>query len=125
MLPSSYVNKGRDIEVILEGKSLSITNLTGKYITLDAVSLYHDQNVLTKGGSAFQNYIELAPGSITTLSLNEFDLSGLKTSYQGLTKEKAKKTEVQFGFAVKYRITDENTPKTLYEKKSYNLYKLL
>jgi hypothetical protein len=125
ILPMSYLNRGLDLEVALDKKRLSVSNLTNKYITIDAVSLYHQQDVLTKGGTAFQNYVELAPGTITNLSLNEFDLSSLKSDYLGLTKKMAAKTDVKFGFAVKYRITGEDVPKTLYNKNSYNLYKLL
>jgi hypothetical protein len=125
ILPESYENKNKEIEVSLDGQTLTLTNKTDKYITLDALSLYHNTNVLTRGGDNFQNFSELAPGTERQVSLNEFNLDSLTKDYHDLTKQKASKTNIVFGFAIKYRITELDAPRTLYKKTNYNLYKIL
>jgi virulence-associated protein VapD len=125
VLPSRFSNKNTELSVLLDGKTLKITNNTKKFITLDALSLYHETNILTKGGDNFQNLEELAPGSVTTLTLYDFNLTGLNDDYRSLTKEKAKKTNISFGFAAKYRITGDVTPRSLYKLNNYNLYDLI
>lgn len=125
ILPDSYRNKNKDLEAHLEGRVLVITNKTGKYITVDAFSLYHNNDVLTRGGENFQNFSELAPDTVTRIPLRHFNLDGLSKNYYGLTKQNAQHTTIQYGFAIKYRITELKAPRTLYKKSNYNLYKLI
>lgn len=125
ILPVHYQNKNEDLEAHLEGRMLVITNKTGKYITVDAFSLYHSSDVLTRGGENFQNFSELAPDTVTRIPLRHFNLNGLSKDYYGLTKQKAQQTNIPFGFAIKYRITELDVPRTLYKKNNYNLYKLI
>lgn len=125
LLPRQYINSNADMSVVLSGPFLVVTNNTKKYITVDAVSLYHQGQVLTRGGENFQNFSELAPGTSTSINLNSFNLSSLDSDYYDMTQAKAGNKKVNFGFAVKYRITETDSPRTLYKENSYSLLNLL
>lgn len=125
-LPTHYANSNTDLIVALNGRNLSITNMTKKYITLDAVSLYHNGDVLTRGGADFQNYVELAPGTTSsTITLDDFSLEKLSDDYRDMTRAKAEGMSVEFGFAVKYRITESDSLRTLFKQNTYSLLSVL
>lgn len=117
VLPSNYHNENPDIQVSLTGKIISLVNNTSNYISLDALSLYHNSNILTK-----DNYdIEIPPNGVKTLNLNVFNLKTLQSDYYNLTQKRANNEVVDFGFALKYTITEENKHKSLYKTKKYKL----
>jgi hypothetical protein len=114
-----------DIRVSLNNGYITIKNKTKSYVTLDALSLYHNSDVLTLGGNNFENYHEVAPEAETRLSLTAFNLRSLRNNYYAMTKAKAKKIKVSFGLAGKYRVTGRSERKSFYKKKDYRLDKLI
>lgn len=114
-----------DIRVSLNNGYITIKNKTKSYVTLDALSLYHNSDVLTLGGNNFENYHEVAPEAETRLSLSAFNLRSLSDDYYAMTKVKAKKIKVSFGLAGKYRVTGRSDRKNFYKKKDYRLDKLI
>ena len=120
ILPRSYNNQNTDMSITLDGSQITVVNNTNKYISIDALSLYHETKILTHKKSD-----ELPPRSVKNFWLSDFNLESLSSDYHSLTKSKAKKINVNFGFALKYRITEDNKPKTLYNSNSYNLYDLI
>lgn len=48
-----------------------------------------------------------------------------KEAYYALTKDEALSKNIMFGFAIKYRIIQQDIDKTLFRINTYNVYKLL
>lgn len=122
VLPRSYSYSNADLALNLSGDTVTVTNKTKTYISLDALTLYHQEDVLTLGGDSLK---EISPGAITSIPLFNFGLGQLKTTYTGLTREKARATTVEFGFACKYRRNDLTQARSFVETKSYRLLDLL
>ena len=110
-----FENNNKDIVIRIEDKTLVIRNKTEQYVTIDAISIYYNENVLTRSGENFLNHDELAPNTIGRYNLNQFDLNKLDNNYYRVTSDSARKTNVDFGFAVKYRKTGSNKPKSLFK----------
>ena len=122
LLPQHYSYSNSDLDLLLQGEIVKITNKTNSYVSLDALTLYHQENVLTLGGDKFR---EIAPGAYFTFPLTNFDLRGLRTDHAGLTRERAKLKSVEFGFACKYRRNDLTQARSFVEIKSYRLLDLV
>lgn len=125
IFPTNYTANNSDISVILINNQIKVTNNTSKYITLDAISLFHKDDVLTIGGEKFQNFREIAPNSTTSISLNEFNLNSLDTNYRNITKQNLKNININFGFSFKYKVSESISNKTLYKLQKYSLYEIL
>ena len=125
VIPRSYSNSNRDIELILDGSTIKVRNNTNQYVTVDAISLYYNAKILTVSGTNLKNYIELSPQSVSTISINKFDIDRLPNNYYNVTLSKAKNIQVDFGFGVKYRITEQNSSKSLYKTEKYSLHSLI
>ena len=125
VIPTKYTSKDRNINVNLKEKILTINNNTAKYIIVDTISLYHQTKILSIGGSDFENYIEIPPKGTFSFSLNKYNLKSLNNNYTNLTKRKAKRKTISFGFGIKYRSTDRTTNITLYKENKYNLMEIL
>jgi hypothetical protein len=123
--PEEYTSQNNEIAIKKTENKVEITNKTDKFITIDAVSLYYRGTVLTKGGANFQDFSELPPNTNKTFSFYDFDLNSLNDDYRSITKSIALRTDVTFGFAVKYRITEQGAPKTLYREDKHRLYDLI
>lgn len=48
-----------------------------------------------------------------------------ESTYEKMTAEIAKARNSNFGFAVKYRLVEQNVDKTLYQVRKFNLYEVL
>ena len=125
VLPKYYQHQNAELSAQLNGGIITINNMADSFITIDAISLYHEGDVLTRGGGNFQNLYEMAPKTINNIGINSFDLSSLDTTYNNLTLDEAKKTKISFGFAIKYRVTESDRPKTIYKQHVYKLSDLL
>ncbi|MBK8973509.1 MAG: hypothetical protein IPM37_19975 [Hahellaceae bacterium] len=72
------------------------------------------------------NYVELAPGTTSsTITLDDFSLEKLSDDYRDMTRAKAEGMSVEFGFAVKYRITESDSLRTLFKQNTYSLLSVL
>jgi len=115
----------KELKLSLKNGYITVQNKTSNYLTLDALTLYHKSDVLTLGGENFENYREVAPEAEIRLPLSSFNLNSLNNDYYRMTKAKAKKVNVSFGFAGKYRITGRSERKSFYKKKDYRLDQLI
>jgi hypothetical protein len=115
----------KNVQLSYNGSSLTLTNKTDKYIQIKSISCYNGDVI-----STYQSEIELAPEATrTSYDLVEKLFSGNKftesLNYTNMTASMARNKNLTFGFAVKYRLGEENVDRTLYKTDSYNLFKLL
>lgn len=122
VLPQTYSFRNGDLEVKLVSGDLKVTNKTKSYVSLDALTLYHEEDVLSLGDGYLR---EIPPNTIITISLRSFGLGTLKDDYAALTRAGAKRTTVSFGFACKYRRNDLTQARSFVEVKHYNLLDIL
>lgn len=125
VIPARYSNSNGDLQLELKDEHIRFTNRTNRYITIDALSLYYNDEILTVGGEGFQGYRELPPNSEASVSLSAFDLNRLSDDFFDMTKAKAQAQTVKFGFAAKYRNTDMVVAKTLFRQDTLSLYSLI
>ena len=122
VIPRSFSMNDKAISVQWSYGRLRITNNTNNYVTIDAVTIYQDGAAKTEGGENFQNYSEIAPGSSTTLTNRSVQPTG--NTYT-LTYAEAAHTTMRLGFAVKYRMTQDATPRSLYNVKDYSVLSMV
>jgi len=127
VLPKYYKHQNPELSTQLNGEIITLNNTTDSFITIDAISLYHEGKVLTTGkDDDYQNLYEMAPKTIKRISISKrFRLDSLDTTYNNLTLDRAQKTKISFGFAIKYRVTESDRPKTIYKEQVYKLSDLL
>ena len=113
------------INLVFDGASLTISNLSDNFLEVKSISVYQDNNILTR---TYSKPIELPPQSkMDQINIDDFksDTTRLQRDYLNMTALLAKSTNINFGFAVKYKVGDQNIEKTLFKKNSYSLYDML
>ena len=118
LYPKNFLVVNNDIKVNFEGKdNITFTNLSKDYISIKSISLYFNEKVTNL---KLNQAIELVPNMNYPYSMNI--IQEISRNYE-LTKEKAKNSNVEFGFAIKYtnKLNNENT---LYKTRTYSLLEL-
>ena len=123
--PQHYNNANKEISLSYDGYNLKITNKTNHFLTIEMISLYHRSSILSVGGGNAERYKEIPPNGVATFFISSFNIQNLDDDYPSLTKKAAKNTNISFGFAAKYFVGENNTRKTIYKQKPYNLFKML
>lgn len=123
----TYENSDNVIDIIFNGKNINFTNKTNNYIQVLSVSMYYKDYIKTL--SFTNSPLELAPQAktIEPISVSSFADSKLQglSIYSGISSAAANKIKINFGFAVKYRVVEQNMDKTLFKTKLYNLHDVL
>ena len=122
-----FRNEDRFLKVDFDGDKLHFVNKTENFIQVLTISMYYDTYI--KSLTLANRPIELAPmaSTLDPLTLKEFidpRMKGLST-YMSISARQAKETTLNFGFAIKYRIVEQNKDMTQYKTIKYNLYDLL
>lgn len=120
-----YKNSNNDMEIKFdpERKVIKLLNKTDKFIEIDSISLYYNNDIYVLDTNKDKNYAkELSPDSVVEFSLWQ-DIPNAE--YLHLTKAKAQKIDVKFGFAVKYSTDNSSNNKTLYKTEKTNLVSII
>jgi len=118
-----YRNNDNNIDIVFDGASLKIKNKTKQFQQVKSISMYYGDKILTKSYD-----LELPPDSVKTLDnfINYTDQEIInKATFDGVNYEIAKRTIINFGFALKYNLVEQNIDKTLYKVVDYKLYDVL
>ena len=101
----------KTVVVKAENGKLTITNKTGKYLKIDSVSMYVNNDIETRTNLN----VEVPPEAVSTIAyLVRFpDSERRRTLYN--VDQTSLKHSMKLGAAVKYRIADTNVEKTLYK----------
>ena len=125
VMPKYFASEDDQISIDFDGHSIGFSNLTNKFVTIESIAFYHDGKIAQRD----RMNLEFAPNASTIRStrirISDFPVDWGRLSFNWLTKEKAAKTSISYGFAVKYRVSDGSTVKTLYSKKDYRLLDLI
>lgn len=124
----NYSNEDKNIKIIFDGKRLNIFNKTPNFIQIKSIAIYYN-NAIKNISYQENNLLELPPNSYLKdpIPVEIFENSDIQKSYsyKNITLEIAKKIQINFGFALKYRIVEQNIDRTLYKVNSYNLAQIL
>lgn len=110
-----------NVRVTVGKEGVVAENLTGAFLTVDVISLYWNGRIATNSDVK----IELPPhGAMRSpYALREFDLTYLEGAQsfvlRDVTRKKLADTHVRAGFAMKYRVIDQNITKTVYVEKPF------
>ncbi|MAL98041.1 MAG: hypothetical protein CL583_06280 [Alteromonadaceae bacterium] len=124
VMPSAYKAEDENVEIELSGTLVKVHNRTGKYISVDAVTLYYENVALTNSKSGSTLY-ELAPGTYQSFHLSSFRLNDLPNDFAGMTVGQVNARTIDFALSAKYRVTEIDYPRTLHRKQTYKLASLL
>jgi hypothetical protein len=106
-----------DLVATTKNGSLYITNLTEKYLAIEALTIY-----LNGKGYTVTVDKQLAPNIQSPIvSINDFRLPYEHTHYTHKKLKDVENNKVDFGVAIKYTSTDTNKPQTLFHKDSFPL----
>jgi len=122
-----YANEDAAIRMEFDGNDeIRFINKTNNFIQIKSISIYYNDEIST---SNLSTPIELPPRAITKeyLSVNKYVLSNVKkfTNYKDMTRDNAANRLISFGFAIKYKLSDQNIDKSLYKQNNYNLLQVL
>lgn len=116
------------ISLSFKDNKFSLSNKTSGYVQVKSISVYYG-NLIHTTSFKDESAIELAPISSPREPLNIDGLvdSGIKkiATFNQINKVEAKQKNINFGFAVKYRLVDQNTDKTILVTKNFNLFDIL
>jgi len=110
-----------NVKVTVSEEGVVAENLTNAFLTVDVISLYWNGRISTKPDVK----IELPPHGVmrSPYALREFDLKYLEGAQpfvlRDVTRKKLADTHASAGFAMKYRIIDQNITKTVYIEKPF------
>lgn len=109
----------QNISIYFDGKKIKLTNKTNYFVQIKNISTYYNNNIDN------QSYdIELPPKSYKEMFFSPYSIAA-QSYYPNINAKSAKNKNVSFGFAVKYRLVEMNTDKTLFKVNKYNVYSLL
>jgi hypothetical protein len=130
LAPSSFILKDNNIDVDFKNPNRNnidviASNKTNSFLTIKSLTSYFDSDVYT-----FSNVInrELAPDSSTTNYNSSYPLFSdnmtKKLSLNKITQEILNRKYINYGFAIKYHIQDNNIEKTIFNKRKYSYLEL-
>lgn len=122
---SNFHLEDETLSLDFNGQSLGVKNKSKGYITIDSISVYYNQNIAEKSHLG----IEMSPQSYTSaanrLDINDFQIIWENVNFPELTRKKAASIFLDYGFSVRYRTSDINIEKTLYQTQKFRLLDLI
>lgn len=124
----NYVNEDENIKIIVNNRNISLINKSRKYLQINSIALYLGDDISNFKLSQQEDIIELPPsskkndvyvGPFIKNKINEF------RPFNNITYDTAKKTNIDIGFAIKYKIVDISKEYTLYKVNKYNALELI
>lgn len=113
-----------NLKMMFDGKHITVNNKTSKFLQIKSISTYYNNDIVT-----LQCDKELPPQSEANLNdiarqIVDYNFTN-QNNYLNMTYSIANKLKINFGFAVKYRLVEQNIDKTLYKINTHNLYNVL
>ena len=120
-----YKHEDNNLKLYFNGETIEFVNKTKNYLEIKSITIYYNNNITNH---SYDKSIELPPNTYKNgFNINNYVNNEIinDSNYESVTANSAKKSNFNFGFAVKYRIVEQNVDKTLYNTNAYNLYKVL
>jgi len=115
--PKHYANSDKSLKIASDNGTLTLTNNTSSFITINSISVYRDKDITTSSS----HDIELPPNSEKRLS--GFGYKG--KDFLEVTKRKLSRKSMKYGFAIKYTVVNSNVKRTLYKVDRYKVLSLI
>jgi hypothetical protein len=106
------------LSVSISGKSVEFRNLTDRYLSVTAQTLYYNSQVHTAASR-----IDLAPGVVVNRAISDLvsPAIAIESDYRQMTPDKAAGATFRFGVAAKYRVAGQPEEFTLYDMRTFNV----
>jgi len=122
-LPYMFDTQNKHIHIAKRGDEITLGNRTDKFVTIEQIAVYYNGKIpyqfnIEKDSGALSPHAEMNFRKKFWNLFNNFIEARYKR-FDGVTKETAKNTTVNFGFAVKYNI--DGKPYSLYREKHWPL----
>ena len=122
-----YMNEDNALRVEFDGKGIRFINKTNNFLQIKTISIYYNGEI--SNFNFGDKSLELAPKATTKepLLIKSYATSEIikMSEYPSITKDSALQQNISFGFAIKYRLVEQNIDRTLYKENKYNLYDIL
>lgn len=122
-----YINEDNSLRIEFNGRGIRFLNKTNNFLQVKSISIYYNGEI--SNFSFGDKALELAPQATTKepLLIKSYATIEIiaKSVYPDMTKSSAMKQNLSFGFAIKYRVVEQNIDRTLYKQNEYNLYKIV
>lgn len=119
--PSFIEGKDKNLKLVFSDDIILLTNMSDNYLTVDNIAFYYNGQITSNNNS-----IDLPPQSTNVeILFSKFNVKSKYINFEQMTKEKAQNINIDYGFAVKYRIVDLDKGITLYKTQKYNLFDLI
>ena len=117
-----YLSKSNDkIELVFNGASFTVKNMTDEFLKLERLSFYYGENIASTDLN-----VTLPPLSESNLTnIYNLPIKWHELEFNSLTREYAEKHEVIFGFAIKYQTSTLTNSSTLFTTKPIKLIELI
>ncbi|HQL00314.1 MAG TPA: tetratricopeptide repeat protein [Smithellaceae bacterium] len=125
IMPNTITAQDKVLKLSFDGNKIGLSNKSEYFITIQSVAFYYNNKIGHRSNLAVElpPFSELLPHQ--KLKIQDFPIDSDGMSFNDVTKAKAKKVNVTYGFAIKYKIVNTNQEKTLYSTKKYLLYDLV
>lgn len=128
MIPTQFILDDSNFRINMKTNTNSVTaissNKTKSFLTLKSLTGYYS-NLLLNHSNVDR---ELAPEAESLASDSNYNLISAemreKSNFKNMTKSKMQSTQINFGYAVKYKINNTNIEKSIYDTKNYSLYEI-
>jgi hypothetical protein len=105
---------------VFQGK-LILRNKTSEFVDVQSVSIYYNSQISTKSGLGSR--LNLAPFQYTEVPVAELvtPAIAIESRHTNMTPDKASRSTLSFGLAIKYSLRDRDSIATLYGMSDFNL----
>lgn len=122
VLPKYIKEEDKNITLIFKDGFFYLSNKTKSYITVDSISFYYSGKISTISKIS-NEFAPLSEGKL--VSIDRFSLSENVISFKNVKKRYAHKKNIEYGVAIKYRISGANKERTLFKTRKYRLSNLI
>lgn len=123
--PRKYFLEDEKISLDFHNNQILISNKSLDFVSIHNISFYYNGQI----SNIDDLDLNLSPNSRqlenNTLKLNQFRIDESAVNFEGITKEKAENTVLEYGFALRYRVASDDRDRTLYGVEKYTLKDLI
>lgn len=124
VMPAFYDNEDSNLKISLVNDQISVTNRSDQYLTVQKMSLYYNDKIITIG-QGLLSIADLPPAASATVPLEKFDMRSLDNDFLYITAKKIRQERVLFGLSARYSTTNDTRGFTLHEPKYYQLNSII
>ncbi len=104
------------LDIVIDGDTVRLTNRTGGYVSVDAETVYYNDQIATSSSN-----LDVAPGVTIERPIDSLVTPAVRIEarYGDMTPAKAARIGLTFGYAARYRVSGSGDERTLFDRRSY------